>query len=197
MRRELDDYVASQYLPDCDGEPVPAESLDQANRWLHAIKRINRHEAEIRAMADAERKRRVQYVDEWEARELAESEFTTQRPWLERSVEMLARALFKLDPKVITRSLPNGTFTLRKQQPEWVFEDETAFVWWARINDRDDLVNVPVPPAPKPDRNAVKKAFTVEGKPGDVVPVVVDGDVVPGLTVTFRDRKFEIKTEEP
>lgn len=187
--RELDDYVASQDLPDFDGEPIPAESLDQANRWLRAIKRIDRQVAEIREVATAERQR----IGEWEAEQVAA--VSKNRAWLERSVELLARALFRRDPKVITRSLPNGTFTLAHQQPAWSYEDESAFVEWAREHGRGDLLNIPDPPPPKPDKNAVKKAFNVAGKPGDTVPVVVDGVEVPGLTVTFRPRKFEIKTE--
>lgn len=188
--RDLDEFVASQDLPDFDSEPVPAESLDQANRWLRAIKRIDRRVAEIREVAAAERQR----INEWEAEQVAA--VSKNRAWLERSIELLARALFQRDPKVITRSLPNGEFTLRKQQPDWSYTDEKAFVEWAKVHRRG-LLNFPDPPEPKPDKNAVKKAFEVDGKPGDTVPVVVDGVKVPGLTVTFRDRRFEIKTEGP
>lgn len=191
--RDLDEFLASEDQPDFEGPPVPAESLAQADRWLRAINTIDRQVARVRRDAEEMRSYQLWLIREWEEREV--ERIAKNRPWLERSVEMLARALYELDPSVVTRTLPNGTFRLQYKHPEWEYTDPQAFLEWAKKH-KPDLVHQPDPPPPKPDKNAVKKAFVVNGKPGDVVPVEYGGDVVPGLRVVFRDREFEIKPPE-
>lgn len=182
--------------PDFGAEPVPAESLDQANRWLRAIARLDREADGIRGAADTERKR----VEAWELQRLAPLQ--ERRAWLVRSCELLTAALWARDPKTVTYNVPNGKLFSRKNQPEWVIEDDAVFVEWAQ-SKRPDLVNQPDPPAAKPDRNAIKKAFAdvipKQASAGDEFAVTMtegDGTVVPvpGVRVVIPERSWKLET---
>ena len=98
------------------------------------------------------------------------------------------------DPKLTKIDLPGGTLKFRVQQPEWTYDAET-FIGWAETYGRDDLLRRKT----EVDRNAVKQArvLTVcDGRPGDTVNVIetTTGEVVPGVTVTYRPRKLAIES---
>lgn len=192
---DLDRFLTDGDEPDYESEPVPAESLDQANRWLRSIARLDREADRVRDAADTE----IERVEAWKVERLAPIQ--KQREWLARSCEMLAAALYERDPKTVSHHVPNGRIYSRHQAPEWTYTDEGSFIAWAEVH-RPDLLNTPEP-VTKPDRNAVKKAFgdviPKRPTPGDEIPVTTHdgaGTVVPvpGLRVVIRERDWKFET---
>lgn len=179
--------------PDFEADPVAAESLEQASRWLRKIAVMDRKRAEVSRLADAERSR----IAEWELEQTLP--ILKQREWLERSCLLLAAALRARDPRTASWSTPNGTLKTTRQQPEWVWDDpETATKWL--LEYRPDLLADEKPaPARVPDKNAVKKAAELPAKHAvgdEVTPMVDAGEVfaeLPGVRVVFRDVKCEIE----
>ena len=94
------------------------------------------------------------------------------------------------DPKLKALHVPGGTLKSRKQQPEWVY-DPDVFVPWADTVERAEMLTV----KQVPNKVAAKVALHLpEGRPGDTVqPFTDDGEIVPGVTVTYRAPKLVIE----
>jgi len=94
------------------------------------------------------------------------------------------------DPGLKRLDVPGGTLKSRKQQPEWVY-DPDVFVPWADTVERAEMLTV----KQVPNKVAAKVALHLpEGRPGETVhPFTDDGEVVPGVTVTYRAPKLVIE----
>lgn len=181
--------------PDWDTDPAPPIDTDEANRWLWRIGRLDDEADEVRAIAAAERER----VDAWERERL--HVIGGQRDWLANSCRMFMAAVRRLsNDRTKSIPLPNGTLTSSGSQPDWRYEDEKAFLSWARDN-APDLVRTPEPPPDAPDKAAAKKALQLPpgAKPGDVVEVYYPdpetGELVPvpGVKVEIREPTYDVK----
>jgi hypothetical protein len=186
---ELDEVLAGDE-PDFDAEPIPPAGTEHANRMLRRLARLQREQQAAEDLANAERER----INNWLAGE--QLRIVKQQVWLEQSLAQFHRAVLALDPKAIKISLPNGELQSRKQQPVWDFDDET-FLEWAEQHAPDLIRHPDPPPTPPPaiDKAAAKKALTPVDVDDTVERWVVaeGGEVVPGVTVTVRDRKYTIE----
>lgn len=195
---ELAEAIAGD-APDFDADPIPAETEEQANRYLFRIGRLDLEADEIRALAAAERER----IDLWEAHRL--EAIAKQRSWLTAACTSMLAAVRRLtNDKVKSLSLPNGEIVSTGQQPAWTYTDEAEFVSWAVDHLDDDCIRRPEAPPPAPDKATVKKRLMVpDGKPGDtVVPKWVDPETqelidVPGVSVVYQEPKFDVKPRMP
>lgn len=180
----LEGFAEPDY--DIETEPAPADGDDQANRRLHRLRHLNRERAQTAEVFDAELERITRRRDELLAR------MDSEIRWVESSLAMYWEACRQRDPKgPKVKHLPGGDLSARKQQPEYRFTDEAAFIRWAAENNAD-LLNIP---APKIDRIKVKQALCppTSGAPGDVLPLVADGgEVVPGVQVALRGEKVTV-----
>lgn len=164
------------------------DSIDLADWAMRKIADADRRLANDREVAQAQRDR----IDEWLAeREHAHTEATE---FLRSQLEGFHRRLLDDQPvewhkkKDKTLKLPSGgRLVARAQQPEWTFDDE-AFVAWATTHAAD-LVRT----KHEPDRATAKERLTATNVDGRVV---LDGELVPGVTVTARPPKFEIDSGE-
>lgn len=84
-------------------------------------------------------------------------------------------------------SLPSAKLIQKKQQPEYKVED-AELVAWLEANQMEDMIKV----KKSADWASLKKSVTVAGEH----VCTEDGEIVPGVTVTERPEKFEIKMEE-
>ena len=82
------------------------------------------------------------------------------------------------DPDLKTKTLPNGTMKIRKQQPLLVVEDRGLFL--SKLPDNHELIRVTT--KYDPDKKAIMKY------------IKETGDVPDGIVVEERDDKFTIKT---
>jgi hypothetical protein len=180
------DGLLSGPEPDYDAEPEPPADADRADQMLRQLARLQRERDDALELAAAERAR----IDLWLS--ATTERITKRQAWYRQSLEQYHRAVLAHDPQRTTIRLPFGSLVARAQQPEWAYEDEAAFIAWA-TESYPTLLRQPDPPAPAPDKVAVKKALEVPGRhaPGaQVQPVTLDGELVPGVVVTIRDRRF-------
>ncbi len=106
---DLDDYAVGDdsdpitYDPD---SPPPVADADAANRLLRMLRRSEREEAEIRAVAASELSRITRWCED------RCRGFASQRAWLEKGLESWMRANFERTGTK-TVKLPNGEVKLR------------------------------------------------------------------------------------
>ncbi len=144
---------------------------------------------------------------QWCLRKIAEAEAERAR-WKEHYETQLAMMNDRLDrtigffegklfhyfntvPHKTTRTqevyaLPGGRLIMKKQQPK-IEKDNTVLVKWLEENGMRDLVKV----TKSADWAGLKKCVFVDG--GKVI--TLDGEVVPGLTVTELPDAFEVRME--
>lgn len=178
----LDDAMSGPD-PDWDDEPTAAVDAEQADRWMTRLAVLARRDAQTRILAQLRR----ETVDRWETEQLERT--ARQREWLVVSLRGYHAALLAEDPRAKTVHLPSGTLTARAQQPVWEFGPE--FTAWATVA-APELLRVPPPPEPQPDKAAVKRALTVV----DGRAVTADGEFAPGVTVTERGVSFTAQPSE-
>lgn len=170
-----------------EDEPSPADGDDQANRRLHRLRHLNRELAQTVEVFDAEIERLTARRDE------LTHKIGSEIRWVESSLVMYWEACRARDPKgPKVKHLPGGDLSARKQQPEYRFTDEEAFIAWAAENAPAALNQ----PPPKIDRRVVRQAFPLDPgigwEPGEVVQLETDIGVVPGLSVVARGEKVTV-----
>jgi len=172
--------------PEYDAE-VPAAPGDPegVNRALRRLARHHRERDAVTAVHQAELDR---VRDRLDARlEIVDKAIA----WEEEGLGMYHRARLADDPTAKTLHLPSGTLKSRGQQPAWAYDD-VVFIAWAERH-RPDLVRTPEP-KPEVDKAAAKKVLVVPALAADESgpAVTVDGEVVPGVTVTVRGPSFSV-----
>lgn len=113
-------------------------------------------------------------------------------------------ALVAADAKRLTVKLPDGELRSRAQQPEWSYGNDDELARWLAEED-PDLVKMTL----EPKKAELKKAVRLVNEhgraieraeldalaPGAVLFVALEGQVVPGVTVTVRPRGFDVVTD--
>jgi hypothetical protein len=165
-----------------DPESIDADAwlihdLDRADRTLRRLAQMDADMADVEALY----RHRSNELGLW--REAARRRDERVRAFLVARLEAFHRARLAVNPRALTVHLPAGDLKSTAGQDAWTYTDEDAFVAWAQANGRSDLLRETV----APDRNAVKKAFTVK----DGKAVTEDGEVVPGVAVEDVDRTFK------
>ncbi|MGI6079267.1 MAG: host-nuclease inhibitor Gam family protein, partial [Fastidiosipilaceae bacterium] len=79
------------------------------------------------------------------------------------------------DPKLKTMKLPHGTLKMRKQQPQYEYDEETLLPW-----AKENL----------PEAVVIKEAVA---KTPVKKYVQETGEMVPGVTITERPEKFSVE----
>jgi len=184
LSTELADLDAFLGGPDFDSDPVAAVDTTDAIVKLRILARIRREIDEHNIIYAAELERLL----DWHERRI--QTLTRQEAWATSSLAQFHAAMLRDNPKATTLDLPGGKLVARKQQPAWEFGPE--FVTWA-MSSAPDLVRIPEP-VPAADKAAAKKALTITGESGEGVPVVdAQGELVPGVAVTFRGVKHTVE----
>ena len=184
LAAELADLDAFLGEPDFESDPVAAVDTTDAIVKLRILARIRREIDEHETILEAEQQR----LRDWHEQRM--EMLTHQEAWATASLAQFHAAMLRDNPKATTLDLPGGKLVARKQQPAWEFGPE--FVAWA-MAAAPDLVRIPEP-VPAPDKAAAKKALTITGESGEGVPVVdAQGELVPGVAVTFRPVKHSVE----
>ncbi len=182
LAESLDEALMGD-APDLDSEPEAPLDVEQADRFLYALGVLDDRMEQVARLAHS----RLLQIEEWEQAEA--QKIANKRAWYVQALELFHRNRLAQDAKAKTISLPHGRLVSRSQQPEWQFERE-VFTDWALHNGHRECVRIPEPP-PEPDVAAIKKGFVLrDGRAHDRVT----GEVVPGLIVVTRERKFTVET---
>lgn len=183
----LDDYLsyATEASAEIGTSEKPAfriETKEQAIWALRKIAGIERNRQEARAAAQAE----INRIKAWLADEEKRSD--QGREYLDFLLEDYHRRQLTENKKLKTIKLPHGELQLRAQQPDFTRDNE-ALMAWAK-NNRPEFVISPPPPESVLNWAELKKTLKVV-KGQAVYPET--GEVVPGLVVSERPPKFQIK----
>jgi hypothetical protein len=173
-----------EYMEHSENKPIfSINDKEQAIWALRKIAIIERVRKEAREAAQAEIKR----IQDWLADE--EKRADQDRAYLDELLEQYHRAVLKDNPKLKTIKLPHGELQIRKQQPEYLKED-SALAVYVKTN-RPELL---IPQEPKVDWSTLKKSLqaTDDGRAVDTET----GEIVPGVSITERPAKFQIKLAE-
>ena len=171
MRLNLIDSIENFGIPEDNEqrERFKIESKDQAAWALRKMSKIKAEIEENNKVAQAEIERITAWRDE-------------ENEKLERSISFFESLLHEFflsqresDPKLKTMKLPHGTLKMRKQQPQYEY-DEAQLLPWAKKN-LPEAVIVKESVA----KNSVKKY------------IQETGEVVPGVTIIERPEKFSVE----
>ena len=83
-----------------------------------------------------------------------------------------------------TIKLPNGTLAIKKQQPKYVYNDEQV-IEFLQENNYKDYIRTKA----EVNKKDLKKNAIVNNNN----ELVIDGKVVPGVTVIPQEDKFEVR----
>lgn len=199
--------------PSYDNEPLPPEPFDiqdapptpqnlaQAT-WM--MRKLRSLRTRIDENDDAH-KQIIAEADEWIA--AINGQLHAEADELERQLGNFLIARITEDPRgPKSLTLPTGSIKSNAGGLSTVIHDEAAFLAWA-TEHRPELVNVPAPPKPKPDKKALLKAATAKdaeerflapaGSTDEVGEVeVVDpatGEPVPGVKLVRADRSIKVE----
>lgn len=175
----LHEYLDDEQQVNDDGFKV-----DNEKKASWALRKINQLQKEIEAnneMADEE----IHKVEQWR---------TKQNKQAIDSIEHLTSLLNgyaitqkEQDPKFTSSSTPNGRYGFRKQQPEWIYDEETLLEHLDK-EGKKELIRV----KREVNKSEVKKKYEVTGEN------VVDpstGEIVKGIKINHREDNFYVRVE--
>jgi phage host-nuclease inhibitor protein Gam len=163
-------------------ERFKIRDLEQLNWAFRKLSALVAKQSEVDKLAQME----IERINQWHRKELA---------GITQSVEFFIFLVSEYmneqranDPKFKKVETPYGKTVFKKQQPEWVYEDEAAVIDYLKVAGHNHLIKI----EEKPIKTDFKKFVEINGE------AVVDRDtgaVIPGIKVVERPDKIEIKPE--
>lgn len=172
------DIEEGEYTEEEAKERFKIKSLEAASWAFRKIKALNQDIEATKALAKAEYDR----IKEWEIKATKDTENSI------KFFEFLLTEYYLDNKEIYPKfkvSTPYGKVSSRKQQPEWLYDNEKAIKWL--LEHDENLVRVKY----EPDKANIKKAFKIVG---DNV-VSEDGEIVEGITILERPEAVVIKVE--
>lgn len=171
MSVNLIETVESFGIPE-DQEQRERFRIEDKSQAAWALRKMSKIKAEMDEnimTAQAEMERIASWRDE-------------ENEKLERSISFFENLLYEYfvqlrdeDPKLKTMKLPHGTLKMRKQQPQYEY-DEDVLLPWAKENLPEAVVT-----KESVAKNPVKKH------------IQETGETVPGVTIIERPEKFSVE----
>lgn len=130
-----------------------------------------------------------------ERRRAALDPMKAQEDWLVQALALWHHARLQEDATQTTIHLPTGTLTSKNADDRWAYDDQAAFLTWAKDNAQG-AIRHPDPPGPQIAKNDAKKllADAIEVKDDGSVVYKPTGEKIPGLRINpggdFELRRF-------
>ena len=156
----------------------------QADYFIKLSKQCNEEIEEIQNYIKEEKERLLKNLELFERKEI--EKIRNRQQYYDRALEdFTVRELEGSNKKSI--KLPNGTLSIKKQQPHYEYTDD-VFIAWAE-EYFPDLIKTTIPePKKSIDKKELKKRSFID----DGI-LFIDGFEVQGVSVEEKDSKFEIK----
>ena len=156
----------------------------QADYFIKLSKQCTEEIEEIQEYVKAEKERLLRNLEQFESKQI--EKVKSRQAYYDRALEDFTRRELETSNKKSIK-LPNGTLSIKKQQPHYEYSDE-QFIEWAE-SYFPDLVKTTIPEPKKTiDKKELKKrAFIDDGM------LFIDGFEVQGVSVQEREDKFEVK----
>jgi phage host-nuclease inhibitor protein Gam len=162
-------------------EQFVVDSKEKAVWALRKLAEIHREMAENQAIADKEIERIKAWLEEVNGGLQKDAEY------FEGLLQAYHRKVLEENPKAKSIKLPYGTLKARKQEPDYIRDEEKLLIW-TKAN-RPDAVKV----KESVDWSSLKRTI-VSTENG--VAVDENGQVIDGITVVDRGIKFSVEVAE-
>lgn len=162
-----------------DNENFKIEDKEQAQWALRKIRALKAHHDEIVGLADAE----IYRVTTWQDKEC--EGINNSIAFFEGLLKDYMTKERAQDPDLKSVKLPAGTIRFRKQQPEYI-RDEDALIEWAKKLDKHELIKV----TESLNWAALKKNIAVVG--GKALDKET-GELIEHVTINPREDKFIVE----
>ena len=156
----------------------------QADYFIKLSKECEEEIEQIQQYIKEEKDRLIHHLEQFEMKEI--EKVKSRQQYYTRALEDFTRRELEGSSKKSIK-LPNGTLSIKKQQPHYEYSDE-QFIEWAE-SYFPELVKVTIPEPKKTiDKKELKKrSFIDDGM------LFIDGLEVQGVSVEERDDKFEVR----
>jgi hypothetical protein len=156
----------------------------QADYFINLSKQCDQDIEQIKQFIAEEKLRLIKQLEVFEEREV--EALLRKKAYYDRALEDFTRRELENSNKKSIK-LPNGTLSIKKQQPHYDYIDETLLEWAKDF--APDLVKITyIEPKVSIDKKELKKQIVLDNN-----KIYLNGYEVPGVDVTFKDDKFEVK----
>ena len=157
------------------------KNKSDADFYLRQINKLKQQKEEINEFVDQEIERQLRLYQEY--REDRMRPLDNQIAFYENALKTFAMNEYAETNKK-TIKLPNGTLAIKKQQPKYVYNDEQVLEFLQENNYKDYIRT-----KAEVNKKDLKKNAIVNNNN----ELIIDGKVVPGVTVVPQEDKFEVK----
>lgn len=157
------------------------KNKSDADFYLRQINKLKQQKEEINEFVDREIERQLRLYQEY--REDRMRPLDNQIAFYENALKTFAMNEYAETNKK-TIKLPNGTLAIKKQQPKYVYNDEQVLEFLQENNYKDYIRT-----KAEVNKKDLKKNAIVNNNN----ELIIDGKVVPGVTVIPQEDKFEVK----
>ena len=164
-----------------DDGTLLVKNKSDADFYLRQINKLKKQKEEINEFVDQEIERQLRLYQEY--REDRMRPLDSQIAFYENALKTFAMNEYAETNKK-TIKLPNGTLAIKKQQPKYVYNDEQVLEFLQENNYKDYIRT-----KAEVNKKDLKKNAIVNNNN----ELVIDGKVVPGVTVIPQEDKFEVK----
>ena len=157
------------------------KNKSDADFYLRQINKLKKQKEEINEFVDQEIERQLRLYQEY--REDRMRPLDNQIAFYENALKTFAMNEYAETNKK-TIKLPNGTLAIKKQQPKYVYNDEQVLEFLQENNYKDYI---------RTKAEVNKKDLKKNAAVNNNNELIIDGKVVPGVTVIPQEDKFEVK----
>lgn len=162
-----------------DGTLLVKNNSD-ADFYLRQINKLKEQKEEINKFVDQELERQMRLYQQY--REDRMRPLDNQIAFYEEALRTFAMNEYAETNKK-TIKLPNGTLSIRKQPPKYIYNDEEVLSF-LKENNLNDYIRV----KEEVNKKDLKKATQINNNN----QMTIDGKEVPGVVVVPQDDKFEV-----
>ena len=162
-----------------DGTLLVKNNSD-ADFYLRQINKLKEQKEEINKFVDQELERQMRLYQQY--REDRMRPLDNQIAFYEEALKTFAMNEYAETNKK-TIKLPNGTLSIRKQPPKYIYNDEEVLSF-LKENNLNDYIRV----KEEVNKKDLKKATQVNNNN----QMIIDGKEIPGVVVVPQDDKFEV-----
>ena len=162
-----------------DGTLLVKNNSD-ADFYLRQINKLKEQKEEINKFVDQELERQMRLYQQY--REDRMRPLDNQIAFYEEALRTFAMNEYA-ETNRKTIKLPNGTLSIRKQPPKYIYNDEEVLSF-LKENNLNDYIRV----KEEVNKKDLKKVTQVNNNN----QMIIDGKEVPGVVVVPQDDKFEV-----
>ena len=162
-----------------DGTLLVKNNSD-ADFYLRQINKLKEQKEEINKFVDQELERQMRLYQQY--REDRMRPLDNQIAFYEEALRTFAMNEYA-ETNRKTIKLPNGTLSIRKQPPKYIYNDEEVLSF-LKENNLNDYIRV----KEEVNKKDLKKATQINNNN----QMIIDGKEVPGVVVVPQDDKFEV-----